>query len=72
MIWKTSEVARTARFSKWHVWRAWHPVKIDDTWYWFENVLRKGSEYETYGIFSRLLCMVTWQYKPHYLKVIDE
>lgn len=73
MKWKTNHKARVAYYSKWHVWRAWHPVKIEDTWYWFENVLRRSQsgEYGSYGLVSRAI-LTPWEYKPHYLNVINE
>lgn len=73
MKWQTNEKEQIARYTKWHVWRAWHPVKIDDTWYWFENVLRRSTsgEYVSYGLVSRLL-FTTWDYKPHYIRLIGE
>jgi len=73
MKWQTNEKAQRAYYSQWHVWRAWHPVKLDDTWVWFENVLRRSAsgEYGSYGPISRFF-FTLWEYKPHYLKVIDE
>lgn len=33
--------------TKWHTWFAWHPVVVDDTIVWLEDVIRKqGSGYE--------------------------
>jgi hypothetical protein len=26
---------------EWHNWFAWHPVKAEDHWYWFETIERK-------------------------------
>lgn len=33
---------------KWHQWFAWHPVKINDKWYWFKTVYRKEGIYAFY------------------------
>lgn len=43
MEWPAIFLARAIRNEErgWHVWFAWYPVRIHNTWYWLKNVERK-------------------------------
>jgi len=38
MKWKTKKGQDP---EEWHVWFAWHPVRVEDNWVWREEVMRK-------------------------------
>lgn len=52
-----SREERHKRLGKWHIWFAWHPIRIGKKKYWLEYVYRRGEEY--IGISA---VMWTWEY----------
>ena len=47
-FYKESLYAKSERLRQWHVWFAWHPVRIDEYIVWLEKVKRRktGMVYE--------------------------
>mgnify|MGYP000576562485 CR=1 FL=1 len=42
------QAEKERRKRTWHKWWAWRPVVIDETIYWFEEIYRAKSDYDTW------------------------
>lgn len=42
MRWRTKQ-KRMEKYTQWHKWFAWHPIRINNTVIWLETIYRKGT-----------------------------